>query len=375
MQRNWRLMLIATGAILGAALVALAAPDRAHAVPRDATFQIALAGRVSSSQTSTDAQGNPVVAQTQVLHTDTGQYPAVALVLDLTEQSVAGQQRLTGTATLSDIDQQTAIFTATVSGTIDGNGLEQYTLGQAQPATGSGGRLTWHGLVRQSKLGDLTGTAAGVLVLPAGLSASVVASIWPGAANTGSGATSRAADPTLWYLTRGAALTAYLLLAATTALGIGISTRAFDSVARRPLVLDLHQVLTLLMVAFVALHLVTLLLDPFTPFSPAQLVWPLGEPYRPLWVALGVIGLYALAMVVFSSWARRFLAFGAWRALHYLSLVAFVALTLHGILAGTDTTTPWMLAIYVTSALAVAALLALRLSQAAGQGELARSQT
>ncbi len=368
MQRCWWLALIVVGMIIGATVV-LGMPGAAQAAPAAGAFQIALTGRVSSSQTSTDAQGHPVVTQTQVLQTNRGQSPAVALVLNVTiQRDAAGQPHSTGTATLSDINQQTTVFTATVSGTIDSTGLAHDTLNQAVAATGSGGRFTWHGLVRQSKLGDLTGTAAGVLVLPKGLPASIAASIWPGTAtNTSGGTSSLAADPTLWYLTRGAALTAYLLLVATTALGIGISTRAFDSVARRPLVLDLHQVLTLLMVAFVALHLATLLFDPFIHFGPAQLVWPLGEPYRPLWVALGVVGLYALAVVTLSSWARRHLAYTTWRALHYVSLVAFVALTLHGILAGTDAATPWMLAVYVTSALAVAALLVLRLVQAAGQ--------
>ncbi len=151
----------------------------------------------------------------------------------------------------------------------------------------------------------------------------------------------------------------------TTALGIGISTRAFDSVAQRWRVLDLHQVLTLTMVAMVVLHLVTLLLDPFITFGVFNLLWPFGEPYSQLAVALGVLGLYAMLVVTISSWLRQFLSYRVWHLTHFISYLGFVLLTLHGILGGTDTTTPWMLAMYITSVLAIGMLTLVRLIQTA----------
>jgi methionine sulfoxide reductase heme-binding subunit len=113
------------------------------------------------------------------------------------------------------------------------------------------------------------------------------------------------------------------------------------------------------------LHLISLLLDPFISYNVANLIWPFGEPgqYRPLYVSLGVVGLYSLAVVTISSWVRRWFAYSVWRALHYVSAVSFVVLTLHGILAGTDTQTVWMIATYVTGSLLVGALLLLRIAQ------------
>lgn len=153
-------------------------------------------------------------------------------------------------------------------------------------------------------------------------------------------------DPTLWYVTRGAAATAYLLLALSVALGIALSMRAFEGIARAWRILDLHQFVSLLMIAFVALHLLTLLLDPFKPFTLLQIAWPLAETYRPLWVGLGVLGLYLLVAILATSWLRRTLGNRFWRAVHLTSYAAFVVLTLHGLLAGTDSQTPWMLGIY-----------------------------
>lgn len=353
--RRWLTMaLAALGLALG--LGALAA-NAARADAGDGTFQIALSGQIASSAPQTDG----TLAVTAQLQTASGSYPAVVLQLALTERlNASGAGTFTGTAQVDDPQGMTTLYTAGVKGALTAQGVARYQLTNPQAANGgTGGVLEWQGAWRQSRQGALSANASGVLRFPTGVAASVVAAVWPGAV-----AASPPADPTLWYLTRGAASAAYILLTLTTALGIGISTQAFDSIVARWRVLDLHQVLTLTMVALVALHLVTLALDPFLAFSVEHLFWPVGEPYLAVPVGLGVLALYALAAVTLSSWLRRWLRYGAWRAIHYLSLPAFVLLTLHGLLAGTDAATPWMTAIYVTSSLLVAAMLTLRIVQA-----------
>src|SRR5215467_10964271 len=81
-------------------------------------------------------------------------------------------------------------------------------------------------------------------------------------------------DPTLWYVTRGAAATAYLLLTAVTAFGIILSFRGLEGLMRGWRVYDLHQVLTLLLLGFVGLQLVTLYFDPYEPVGPLKLIGP-----------------------------------------------------------------------------------------------------
>ncbi|HKD74506.1 MAG TPA: ferric reductase-like transmembrane domain-containing protein, partial [Ktedonobacterales bacterium] len=314
---HMRLRLIVFIPTLGlACLGALIALSPVHANATDGVFQIALTGQVSSSQIQGDPNGNHVVTVSQQLQTVAGQYPDVTLQLDFTETLDASHAgRLTGTFTLSDPTEQTTIFTGAISGALQSNGSATYHLSSPHAAAGSGGALTWQGNFAAAKQGAINGNASGVLKLPTGISAQTANAIWPGAANTAA-----PSDPTLWYLTRGAASAAYVVLVVTTALGIGISTQAFDSVMQRWRVLDLHQVLTLLMLGLVALHLVTVLLDPFISYNVANLLWPFDEPgrYRPLYVSLGVVGLYTLAVVTISSWVRRWLAYGVWRALHYV---------------------------------------------------------
>jgi sulfoxide reductase heme-binding subunit YedZ len=168
-------------------------------------------------------------------------------------------------------------------------------------------------------------------------------------------------SPTLWYLTRASAFSAYLLLTASVILGM---LRSIARTARERLswvVDEVHQYAATLMVVMLLVHLITLHLDPFLPFSILNLLIPINEPYRPTGVNLGVFALYTVVVVALSSWLRRAMTYGAWRLLHYLSFVTFALVTLHGWLSGSDTDEPWMHAIYLASAVSVAFLVLVRL--------------
>ena len=168
------------------------------------------------------------------------------------------------------------------------------------------------------------------------------------------------ANPFLWYVTRAAAVSAYITLSAAVVLGLCRSLAPAMRV-RIPWELDeAHQFLAVLTAALLALHLISLVFDPLIPFAPLNLLVPLGEPYRPLAVGLGVFALYAVLVVLLSSWLRRRIAHATWRMLHYTSFAAFLLVTLHGLLAGTDSGEPWMRLVYLAAAGLVGLLTALR---------------
>ena len=60
--------------------------------------------------------------------------------------------------------------------------------------------------------------------------------------------------------------------------------------------------------------------------------------YKPVWVGLGQIGFYLLAIVGLSFYVRKRLGNRTWHLIHYLSFLMFVVALLHGVLAGTDST-------------------------------------
>jgi predicted ferric reductase len=167
-------------------------------------------------------------------------------------------------------------------------------------------------------------------------------------------------NPTLWYVTRASAVTAYILLSASVILGLMRTTRR-----QVPWWLDeAHRYLALLIAGFVVLHLLSLVFDPLIPFAPLNLILPIAEPYRPFAVALGVLGLYCLVAVSISSWLRRYISHARWRTLHYVSFGAFVLVTAHGVLAGSDSGEGWMRLVYLGAGIVVALLTVRRMSQA-----------
>jgi sulfoxide reductase heme-binding subunit YedZ len=169
------------------------------------------------------------------------------------------------------------------------------------------------------------------------------------------------ANPMLWYVTRAAAVSSYIVLSATVMLGMVRSLARVGRMRVSWALDETHQFLALLTVALVALHLLSLVFDPLIPFTPLNLLLPIAEPYRPVAVDLGVLSLYGLMTVAVSSWLRRHIAYASWRTLHYVSFAAFFLVTLHGVLAGSDAGTPWMHLIYLAATGGVMLLVFIRL--------------
>jgi methionine sulfoxide reductase heme-binding subunit len=167
-------------------------------------------------------------------------------------------------------------------------------------------------------------------------------------------------SPTLWYVTRTMAVSSYIALTFSVVLGMVRSIARTSKEGISWVADELHQFVATLAGLLVVGHLVSLRLDPFLPFSWTNLLLPLDEPYRPTAVILGVFALYAMAVTLVSSWLRRRMPYAFWRSLHYLSFVAFVLVTLHGLQAGSDAQEPWMRGIYAFSAGAVGYLMLMR---------------
>ena len=139
-----------------------------------------------------------------------------------------------------------------------------------------------------------------------------------------------------WYITRAAGLTAYFLLWLSMVWGMGISTKIFHSAVDGTYTYDFHEFLSLLGLGFVVLHVVVLMLDSYLPFTLAQVLIPFIDPYRPLWVGLGIIGFYLFLLVTVTFYLRSRIGTQAFRSIHVISLIGYLGATLHGLYAGTD---------------------------------------
>ena len=166
----------------------------------------------------------------------------------------------------------------------------------------------------------------------------------------------------LWYTTRGAGAITLILLSCVVVLGILSTLRVQSPSWPRFLTTGLHRNLALMTLAFLALHIVTAVVDPFTNLGWAAALIPFSSSYRTLWLGLGVISFELLAAIVVTSLVRGILGHRAWRAIHWLTYAAWPVGLLHGLGTGTDTWSAWMLAISAGSIAAVGMAIFLRLS-------------
>ena len=169
-----------------------------------------------------------------------------------------------------------------------------------------------------------------------------------------------------WYTARITALLSYLALSASTIYGLLLSTKLLDRVAHRPISFTLHQDLAGIGVALALVHAAVLMIDRSVPYTPFELVVPFAGPYRPLWVGIGQITMGLALLVLLSFYVRKRIGTRSWRTIHYLSFVAFAGATVHGLMAGSDTSAGWVYAGYLTLTVIVVFLTTYRIVLALG---------
>lgn len=168
-----------------------------------------------------------------------------------------------------------------------------------------------------------------------------------------------------WYATRAAGVVAYVLLTSVVAMGVLLAGRQPLRTPRFAIE-NVHRFLGLLTGVFVALHVATIAIDSFVPFSITQLVVPFTASYRPVWTGVGVVTAELLVALAVTNSLRRRLPHRAWRRLHYLSFLVWVGATVHGLGGGTDRGSTWLLAIFAGSVALVVGGTAMRVVRGRG---------
>lgn len=177
---------------------------------------------------------------------------------------------------------------------------------------------------------------------------------------------------TMWYITRAAGLTSYLLLWLSVAWGMAVSSKILDALLHRSFTYDFHEFLSLAAIGFIALHMGVLFFDSYMPYNLAQMLVPFLSPYRPLWVGIGVIALYLTLLVTGTFYLRGRIGMKAFRSIHILSLVAYLGVTLHGLMSGADSSLPVVLVMYAGTFLVVIFLTAYWIFLVVQKGSKAR---
>jgi sulfoxide reductase heme-binding subunit YedZ len=184
-------------------------------------------------------------------------------------------------------------------------------------------------------------------------------------------AASTGASP-FWYATRAFGVVALVLLTVTVILGIAGTARFASPGLPRVVTAGLHRNLSVLVLALVALHVLTTIADGYARIGLASAVVPFDSAYRGLWLGLGTVAFDMLLAVALTSLLRDRLPYRTWRGVHWLAYACWPIALWHGLGTGTDSKLPWLLALDALCVTSVAGAVGWRLSLTApGPGRAA----
>jgi sulfoxide reductase heme-binding subunit YedZ len=169
------------------------------------------------------------------------------------------------------------------------------------------------------------------------------------------------ADKAVWYLMRGSGVTALLLLTGVLVLGILTSRQTSLPTLPRFATMTLHRTVSLLAVAFLAIHVATAVIDPYAQVRLLDAAIPFASSWQALMLGLGTLSLDLLLAVLVSSLLLRRISRRTWRAIHWFGYGTWPLAFIHSLGMGSDSGTPWLRALAVTSLGAVTAALVWRL--------------
>ena len=163
-----------------------------------------------------------------------------------------------------------------------------------------------------------------------------------------------------WYLSRASGVIAYTLFWLAVVFGLLLSTllgKHFN-MAR---VFALHQYLSLIAVGFAAFHAGILLADNFLNLNLWQILLPFGFQTERVGVALGQLGFWLLFICAFSFYIKKYIGQSAWRWLHFLTFMAYMFISIHVFMVGSDSRALPLLVFYAGSQTLVFLLMTYRL--------------
>lgn len=168
----------------------------------------------------------------------------------------------------------------------------------------------------------------------------------------------------LWAYGRAGGAASLLLLSLVSVLGIAATSgRRFLGLAGTTLN-RVHRYLAAGAMAFLAVHIVTLTIDPHAKLSPLDWLVPFKAGQNPVGNGLGTLAFDLLLAAAAAGLLRRFLPERAFRGIHIAAYPALGLGLVHTIVTGSDAGKGWLLLLALGCLAAVLAAAAWRLGPA-----------
>jgi len=170
----------------------------------------------------------------------------------------------------------------------------------------------------------------------------------------------------VWYLMRASGVVTLILLTGVFVLGIATTNRWRPRRLPGFAALGLHRSISLLAVVFLAVHILTAVIDPYAAVGVAAVVIPFVAGRSALWVGLGALSLDLTLALIVTSLLRSRLSLRVWRGIHWVAYLSWPVALVHSLGAGSDTGTLWLQVIAGGCVGLVVAAVAWRLRHAGG---------
>jgi ferredoxin len=170
--------------------------------------------------------------------------------------------------------------------------------------------------------------------------------------------------PTTGTVSGATGVISMVLLSAVVVLGILLDRRVRLAGQPRYAGLSLHRYFSLLALGFLALHIVTAVVGPYTRIGLAATVIPFASAYARSWLGLGVVASDLMVAIVITSLLRRHLSRRTWRTVHWLAYACWPAALAHSFGTGSGMRSGGLLDLAIGCAIAVLAAAGWRLASA-----------
>jgi DMSO/TMAO reductase YedYZ heme-binding membrane subunit len=170
-----------------------------------------------------------------------------------------------------------------------------------------------------------------------------------------------------WYASRATGIVALLLLTAVFVLGIAVRGKSRLPGLPRFATTELHRNISLLAVIFIAVHVLTAVLDSYVHIPLLAAVVPFASGYERLWLGLGAVGLDLMFAMIVTSLLRARLNRVLWRAIHLTAYACWPVALVHSVFSSKDLRQFPMIFIGIASVVLIIAAVAWRVVHAIRQ--------
>jgi methionine sulfoxide reductase heme-binding subunit len=159
----------------------------------------------------------------------------------------------------------------------------------------------------------------------------------------------------VWYLNRATGLVSLALMTLTVLLGVAVQRQVRLPGLPRFGVVALHRNVSLISALLLLTHIGAAVVDSYVSIGPTAVLVPFVAGWHPIAVGLGTLAVDLLLLVILTSLVRGRIPVRLWRGVHWTSYLLWPLAFLHGLNAGTDLRSGWVLGLALVCAGAVGA--------------------